>query len=751
MEKKFYNIELVPGTSEADFLANEAAGMTVHDNLDLFDMLLVMKLTEDEALELLDSPKVKMLEPEREAVPTSYPTSTPRYESGTVTYRTKFTPSTSTDGQENTGLNMFFTSEFDPADGTQPFGYFQGTEYQFDDTVKTNFAGDYVDIVAIEAGNPESINNGHEDHVDFEEWDTNDSKFVRMDWSSINSSASSADNNQVTNSSDSALSNHAIGVLSAAGGKYSGWGKKSSLRVMYLTDSVSTAYYTVLSWHLAKSVNPVTGIRNATVVTGAWGYSGLEHSTFYPIDSISEVEARDPVTNAVTTYTPGMYMEGQTFNITMTASGASEYTVTGEDRIYVDATANAGNGNRGITLHPGDKLVITNNASGHPLYIKTSQVTGSGAGYSGATGNGTSTISMTAPDQTVLLYYQCEFHNDMHGTITVTKDTSSWNKDFRAFTRNGIIPRVIEDPADSTDKWMISSPSTSRYTTFDTIMSQYNTYNGIYHFKSAGNNAHIGVDPNDNRWNTRVRHDGTGNYVINSVVNQTNNLSSAVSPGALYKYPLRNYLDGGDNQFTIAACQQDDVYRLMDDYSNRGPYITFAAYGAYTWTSRPTQTFTDGKWGYFSGTSCAAPVAAGCATVFIDWWYTQRGIYPSIAQLKEFMINSAKENLIEETTLDGVDFENVAGTRTTRLDPGNITSTMLYNSTEVNRIKDGDSSNGGADLTCLAGTPELRVHIPWGVRMGSGKYIAGGSEQTKYKRRPTSGSVWPRRKVSFSS
>ena len=53
MDKKFYNIELVPGTSEADFLANDAAGMTLHDNLDLFDMLLVMKLTEDEAIQYL--------------------------------------------------------------------------------------------------------------------------------------------------------------------------------------------------------------------------------------------------------------------------------------------------------------------------------------------------------------------------------------------------------------------------------------------------------------------------------------------------------------------------------------------------------------------------------------------------------------------------------------------------------------------------------------------------------------------------
>jgi hypothetical protein len=156
-----------------------------------------------------------------------------------------------------------------------------------------------------------------------------------------------------------------------------------------------------------------------------------------------------------------------------------------------------------------------------------------------------------------------------------------------------------------------------------------------------------------------------------------------------------------------------------------------------------------------SGTSCAAPVAAGCAAVFLDWYVTQRGKFPTIPQLKELIQKHAKENLIEDIVTN-IDFENQIGTMDpnngqARLSPKNISSSKLYSSTEVNRIKDGDSSNGGADLTVLAGTQPLRIHIPWGIRMGSGKYIAGGSEQTQHKRRPTSGSVWPRRKVSFSS
>jgi len=58
--------------------------------------------------------------------------------------------------------------------------------------------------------------------------------------------------------------------------------------------------------------------------------------------------------------------------------------------------------------------------------------------------------------------------------------------------------------------------------------------------------------------------------------------------------------------------------------------------------------------------------------------------------------------------------------------------------------------NAGAELSELYGTPPLRVHIPWSIRMGSGKYIAGGSEATTSGRRPESGRTWPRQKNVFS-
>jgi|TARA_B110000858_G_scaffold25760_1_gene26660 plastocyanin len=740
MSKKLYNLVLQEGTDEAAFISTEAAGMEVHDNLSMFDMLLCMRLTEDEAAILESSEKVLEIGPERTVIETiSYPSSTPRYEGPTVSYRTKFNPSSGA-GAAHTGLNMFFTSEFNTADGTPPFGYFQGAEYQFDDTVKSNFLGEYVDIVAIEAGAPLAGYAGTEDHVDFEEWDSNNSKFIAMDWSTVNGSASSTRNNQITNGYANTFSAHAIGVLSAAGGKYCGWGKKSTLRVMYLSDGVATAYQTVLAWHNAKSVNAETGLKNATIVTGAWGFSGVEHEQFYKIEDIKTFVTYDKDTGASTTHTrPTGTGSAQTITLVASASGSSDYIVNGTDR-----SGTISGNDPTINAVVGDTITMNNNANGaHPMFFKTAATTGQGQQVSGASGQGSASMSWT-PGSAGTYYYICEYHSSMVGQIIVSESQpSGWGDDYSVFADNLAIPRVILDTNGPTiDKWMVSIPDQTRYSTFDTIMSSYASAGGIYHFKSAGNNAHVGVSPEDPRHNNQITIESGSTYVINNPdSNGFNQFSSGSISTDTNKFVNRNEIDGGPNQFTIAACQQDDVNRLLDDYSNRGPMCDFASYGAFTWTSYPTGTYSDGQWGYFSGTSCAAPVAAGCATVFLEWYVTQRGVWPTMAQLKELMVNSAKENLIGE---DLINFSSIPTA-------ADISSTKLYNSSEVNRIKTGDSQNGGADLTELYGTPPLRVHIPWAVRMGTGKYIAGGAEQTTYKRRPTSGSVWPRRKVIFSS
>lgn len=95
---------------------------------------------------------------------------------------------------------------------------------------------------------------------------------------------------------------------------------------------------------------------------------------------------------------------------TVTNSGASSYTIAG-------AT------NPTLTLIKGFTYYFNVSATGHPFWIKTAQATGTGSAYTdGVTNNGvdsgvvTFTVPFTAP---TTLYYICQFHGSMTGTITI--------------------------------------------------------------------------------------------------------------------------------------------------------------------------------------------------------------------------------------------------------------------------------------------------------------------------------------------
>jgi len=96
---------------------------------------------------------------------------------------------------------------------------------------------------------------------------------------------------------------------------------------------------------------------------------------------------------------------------TVTNSGASAYTIDGAS-------------NPTLNLLRGFTYTFNVNASGHPFWIKTSQVTGTGSAYSnGVTNNGTAsgTITFAVPyDAPSTLYYICQFHGVMVGTISIT-------------------------------------------------------------------------------------------------------------------------------------------------------------------------------------------------------------------------------------------------------------------------------------------------------------------------------------------
>lgn len=103
------------------------------------------------------------------------------------------------------------------------------------------------------------------------------------------------------------------------------------------------------------------------------------------------------------------------------------YTVTNSDSSSYTINSSS---NPTLTLERGGTYTFNVSASGHPFWIKTAQVTGTGSAYNtGVTNNGTQsgTITFTVPeDAPSTLYYICQFHGSMVGTINVVSGTRTY-------------------------------------------------------------------------------------------------------------------------------------------------------------------------------------------------------------------------------------------------------------------------------------------------------------------------------------
>jgi hypothetical protein len=95
-------------------------------------------------------------------------------------------------------------------------------------------------------------------------------------------------------------------------------------------------------------------------------------------------------------------------------AGAGAYVINGQS-------------NPTLTLTEGQTYIFNVDASGHPFWIKTISSLGTGNAYnSGVTGNGTQTGALTfvVPyDAPSTLFYNCQYHIDMAGTINIINVT----------------------------------------------------------------------------------------------------------------------------------------------------------------------------------------------------------------------------------------------------------------------------------------------------------------------------------------
>jgi surface protein len=103
------------------------------------------------------------------------------------------------------------------------------------------------------------------------------------------------------------------------------------------------------------------------------------------------------------------------YNINVTASSNSDYSLSGSDR-----NGTVTGDDPSITINVGDEINFIVDAANHPFYIKTTQGTGTDNQVSNVTNNGaTSGVVNWTPTTAGTYYYQCSAHNGMYGTIIV--------------------------------------------------------------------------------------------------------------------------------------------------------------------------------------------------------------------------------------------------------------------------------------------------------------------------------------------
>ena len=107
----------------------------------------------------------------------------------------------------------------------------------------------------------------------------------------------------------------------------------------------------------------------------------------------------------------------------------SEFTfsVTAGSGVYTFNGLGTGGNNPTLYLVRGKTYTFNINASGHPFYINTTNTTGTGYQYTnGITGQGTTSgdLVFTVPqDAPKKLYYNCQYHSSMNGTIHILDHT----------------------------------------------------------------------------------------------------------------------------------------------------------------------------------------------------------------------------------------------------------------------------------------------------------------------------------------
>lgn len=174
--------------------------------------------------------------------------------------------------------------------------------------------------------------------------------------------------------------------------------------------------------NIIAGLNPISGDTgiSETQISELVGGDAVSFDDFLTIDAYINVHLSDTEMNTIVSEGNIGANEGSTdgnaTNFDVSNGGASAYVFN--DGGFTNAN------NPDLTLVRGETYTFTINSPGHPFYIKSSQGNGTSNAYnSNVTNNGTAdgTITFTVPDDAPdTLFYNCQFHGAMTGTITIT-------------------------------------------------------------------------------------------------------------------------------------------------------------------------------------------------------------------------------------------------------------------------------------------------------------------------------------------
>ena len=185
------------------------------------------------------------------------------------------------------------------------------------------------------------------------------------------------------------------------------------------TTSTTTSTTTVASTTTTTTTAAPTTTTSTTSTTTTAAPGTTTTSTTTSTTTVAPTTTTTSTTTSTTTVAPTTTTTSTTTSTTTAAP--TVFTVT--NNVSSNYIINGGS-NPTLSVTEGQTYIFNINASGHPFWIKTTPVTGTGNAYnSGVTNNGidNGTITFVVPyDAPSTLYYICQFHSGMVGTINVT-------------------------------------------------------------------------------------------------------------------------------------------------------------------------------------------------------------------------------------------------------------------------------------------------------------------------------------------